>query len=162
MMETRDGKIALNFIEEKLPPCRRSLVSAEYAYSEYESYCLKNSYNCFTEDKFLEGLEIVGIKTEKENGVLYLLDTKIIDRDNPENIITPYTVSKFCEDYLHFKKDKVVSIDKAFTIYTSFYDMDRTSENLNAFIVEFLKGGHEVANLDGVLFFYDLTWKEVK
>ena len=161
-MKTKDEKIALKFIEEKLPPCRRSLVSAEYAYSEYESYCLENYYNCFTEDKFLEGLEIVGIKTEKENGMLYLLDTKIIDRDKPENIITPYTVSKFCEDYLCFKKDKVVNIDKAFAIYTSFYGVDGTSESLNAFIVEFLKGGNEVANLDGVLFFYDTAWKEVE
>ena len=76
--------------------------------------------------------------------------------------VTQYNVSKFCEDYLCFEKDKVVSVEKAFTIYTSFYDMDRTSENLNAFIVEFLKGGYEVANLDGVLFFYDLMWKEVE
>jgi len=76
--------------------------------------------------------------------------------------VTQYNVSKFCEDYLCFKKDKVVSIDKAFAIYTSFYDLFKTEANLNAFIVEFLKGGYEVANLDGVLFFYDLTWKEVK
>ena len=122
----------------------------------------KNSYNCFTEDKFLEGLEIVGIKAEKENGMLYLLDTKIIDRETRTSFITAYNISKFCGDHLVFKKDKVVSIDKAFTVFTSFYNAEETKENLNAFIVEFLKGGNEVANLDGVLFFYNLAWKEVE
>ena len=85
-----------------------------------------------------------------------------MDKNKLNLDVTQYNVSKFCEDYLCFEKDKVVSIDKAFTVFTSFYNIDKTKANLNAFIVEFLKGGYEVANLDGVLFFYDLMWKEVE
>jgi len=91
-----------------------------------------------------------------------MMETKIVDRDALENKMATYDVLEFCEDYLYFKKDKVVSVDKAFMVYASFYNIDKTKANLNAFIVKFLKDGYEVANLDGVLFFYDTAWKEAK
>ena len=76
--------------------------------------------------------------------------------------MSTYDVEIFFEKYLCDAKDKVVSIDKAFKFFIYTYNIGETKENLNEFIVGFLKGGYEVANLDGVLFFYDTAWKEVE
>jgi len=73
--------------------------------------------------------------------------------------VTDYNVSKFCGDFLKFEEGKFVSVDKAFLNYTYSYVADETKENLNAFIVESLKNGKNVVNLDGILFFYNLNWK---
>jgi len=74
--------------------------------------------------------------------------------------VTTESASAFCDNYLYFAKGKVVSVDKAFAFYTSFYEKEKTEENLNAFIVGFLRSGQEIANLDDVLFFYNLSWKQ--
>lgn len=162
MMRKEDEKIALKFIEERLSHCEGNVVEEKKVYIEYKKYCIHENYSRLFEDEFLEILGTAGVKVfmEKESNKLCLSGVKINKPFFTE--ISTYDITNFFEDYLCFKKDKVVSTDKAFAVFTSFYNIDKTEANLNAFIVEFLKGGYEVANLDGVLFFYDLTWKEAK
>jgi len=162
MMRKEDEKIALKFIEERLSHCEGNVVEEKKVYIEYKKHCMHKNYSCLFGDEFLEVLGTAGIKVfmEKESNKFCLSGVKINKPFFAE--ISTYDITNFFEEYLCFEKDKVVSIDKAFTIYTSFYNINKTEANLNSFIVEFLKGGYEVANLDGVLFFYNLAWKEVE
>ena len=74
--------------------------------------------------------------------------------------MTTFDVENFFEKYLCDKKDKMVSVDRAFILFICTYNISKTKENLNSFIVGFLKSGYEVISIDEVLFFCNLTWKE--
>ena len=76
--------------------------------------------------------------------------------------VTEDNVHDFCGKYTYFKKDKVISVHKIFIQFMYYFDIDGTEENRNAFVVNCLKNEYEVVNLDGVLFFYNLTWTKEK
>ena len=85
-----------------------------------------------------------------------------MDKNKLNLDVTQYNVHDFCGKYTYFKKGKVISVDKIFIQFMYYFDIDGTEENRNAFVVNCLKNEYEVVNLDGVLFFYNLTWTKEK